>query len=74
MPPEHLTPATTDDIEQALAFALRYDGRRRFDHALEFMARITAAHLVAHLTRSGYVVMHKPPAWSCACGDTAQRS
>ena len=27
----------------------------------EVMARITAARLVEHLERSGYVVMHNPP-------------
>ncbi len=28
-PPDRLTPATPDDLADALAFALRFDGRRR---------------------------------------------
>ena len=55
-----LTPATTDDIADALAFALRFDGRKRIHTGDEFMARITAQKLVAHLELSGFVVMKKP--------------
>ena len=44
-----LTPATTEDIADALAFALRFDGRKRIHTGDEFMARITAQKLVAHL-------------------------
>ena len=36
-----LRPATSDDIADALAFALRFDGRRRFDKGNEMMAKIT---------------------------------
>jgi len=56
-----LTPATTEDIEQALAFALRFDGRRRVHNGDEFMARIMAERLVKHLELCGFVVMKKPP-------------
>ncbi len=55
--PEHLRPATPDEIAETLSFALRYDGRRRVHHADATMARITAERLVAHLERSGFVVM-----------------
>lgn len=55
-----LTPATTDDIADALAFALWFDGRKRIHTGAEFMARITAQKLVAHLERSGFVVMKRP--------------
>lgn len=56
-----LSPATVDDIEDAIAFALRFDGRKRAHTGDEFMARITAERLVAHLERCGFVVMKKPP-------------
>jgi hypothetical protein len=55
------TPATTDDLEQALAHALRFDGRRQFKLAGESMAKITAAHLVRCMAQSGFVVMKEPP-------------
>jgi hypothetical protein len=38
---ERMTPATPDDLEQALAFALRFDGRKRVRQGDEFMANIT---------------------------------
>ncbi len=56
-----ITPAAPDDLADALAFALRFDGRRRKDDAAEIMARIVAKRLVEHLERSGFVVMKKPP-------------
>ena len=56
-----LTPANADEVEQALAFALRYDGRKRSHKGDELMARIVAEHLVQHLELSGFVIMKKPP-------------
>ena len=56
-----LSPAATEDVVQALSFALRYRGRKRVDTAVEAMARITAERLTEHLARSGFVVMKKPP-------------
>ena len=35
---ERMTPASPDDFEQALAFALRFDGRKGVHHGDEFMA------------------------------------
>ncbi len=58
--PERLTPATPDDLADALAFALRFDGRRRKHDAAEMMAAIVAKRLVEHLERSGFVVMKRP--------------
>jgi len=58
---DRMTPATPDDLEQAIAFALRFDGRKRVHNGDEFMARITAQRLVAHLRRSGFVVMRRTP-------------
>ncbi len=59
--PDQLRPATPDEIAESLSFALRYDGRKRVRHADDMMARITAQRLVEHLTRSGFVLMKRPP-------------
>jgi hypothetical protein len=64
--PDRLTPATPEDIADALAFALRFDGRKRKHDAGEFMAAIVAKRLVEHLDRAGFVVMKKPPAVGAA--------
>jgi hypothetical protein len=56
-----LTPATPEDLADALAFALRYSGRKRTHDAGEMMAAIVAKRLVEHFERSGFVVMKKPP-------------
>lgn len=58
---ERLTPATADEVASALAFALRYSGRKRVSDAGEMMASIVAKRLVEHLQRSGFVVMQRPP-------------
>jgi hypothetical protein len=60
--PTDLTPATDEETEWALSFALRFDGRRHHHKADEAMARIVAAHLNQHLRQSGFVVMKKPAA------------
>ena len=57
-----LRPATIEEVEDTLAFALPYEGRRRVHNADEMMARITAERLVEQLARSGFVLMRKPPA------------
>jgi hypothetical protein len=64
--PNPLTPAAPDDLADALAFALRFDGRKRKHDAGEFMAAIVARRLVEHLDRAGFVVMKKPPAVGAA--------
>jgi hypothetical protein len=48
-----LRPATPDEIAEPLAFALRYNDRKRVHDADEAMSRITAERLVQHLQRSG---------------------
>ena len=58
---DRLTPASSEDLADALAFALRYSGRKRTHDAGEMMAAIVAKQLVEHLERSGFVVMKKPP-------------
>jgi hypothetical protein len=59
---DRLRPATAEEIADTIAFALRYEGRKRVAHADEMMARITADRLVRHLRGSGFVVMRAPPA------------
>jgi hypothetical protein len=60
--PDRLTPATPEDLADALAFALRFDGRRRKHDAGEIMARIVAERLAKHLEVAGFIVMKRPPA------------
>ncbi len=57
----NLRSASRDELTQSLSVAPRFNGRKRVHDADEAMARITADRLVAHLERSGYVVMHKLP-------------
>jgi len=59
--PSHLRAATADEIADVMAFALRYEGRKRVHHADEVIARIAAERLVEHLVAAGFVVMRKPP-------------
>ena len=59
--PAPLRPATQDEIAHALAFALRYNGRKRVHDADDAMSRITAERLVRHLEASGFVIMKAPP-------------
>jgi hypothetical protein len=58
---EQLRPATREDVEWALSYALRYNGRKRTHDADEMMARIAAKRLADHLEACGLVVMQKPP-------------
>ena len=39
---DRLTPASSEDLADALAFALRYSGRKRVNDASEMMAAIVA--------------------------------
>jgi len=65
-PPDKLTPADPRDLADALAFALRYQGRKRVHNADEIMAEIVAKRLVEHLERAGFVVMQRAPIWGGA--------
>ena len=58
---DKLTPADPSDLADALAFALRFAGRKRVHNADEIMAEIVAKRLVEHLERAGFVVMKRPP-------------
>jgi transketolase len=55
--PATLRPADPSELEQALAHALQFDGRKTFRVSGEMMAKITAAHLVEQIQRAGFVVM-----------------
>jgi hypothetical protein len=57
---DKLTLADPSDLAAALAFALRYQGRKRVHNADEIMAEIVAKRLVDHLQRAGFVVMKRP--------------
>ena len=59
-PADRLTPATPEDLAAALAFALRFQGRKRVHNADEIMAEIVAKRLVDHLERAGFVIMKRP--------------
>ena len=59
--PAQLHPADPADVADALAYALRYDGKRRVYHADDAMARITAERLIRHLERAGFVLMRSEP-------------
>jgi hypothetical protein len=58
---EKLTPADPKDLAQAIAFALRYSGRKRARDADEYMAQIAAKRIVEYLERSRFVVMKLAP-------------
>jgi hypothetical protein len=49
-------------LAAGIAFALRFEGRKRVHNADEIMAEIVAKRLVEHLERAGFIVMKKPPA------------
>jgi hypothetical protein len=59
--PGDLTPASPDDIADTLAFALRFEGRKRTNDADDLMAGLVAKRLVKHLERSGFVILKRPP-------------
>jgi hypothetical protein len=61
MTTEPLRPAEPQDIADALAFALRYSGRKRVSDSADLMATIVAKRLVEHLDRCGFVILRKPP-------------
>lgn len=58
---DKLTRADPAALADAIAFALRYSGRKRVHYADEYMARIAAERIVQHLEQAQFVVMRKPP-------------
>ncbi len=63
-----LTPASADDLADALPFALRFQGRKRNHSADEIMAEIGAKRLVEHLERAGFVVKRPPEIGAAGLG------
>jgi hypothetical protein len=63
-----LSPATREDVADALAFALRFQGRKRAHNAEELMSTIVAKRLVEHLERSGFVMKRPPMGGAAALG------
>jgi hypothetical protein len=61
-PDEKLTLADPDELASALAFALKFEGRKRQHDADSFMAEIVAKRLVRYLERARFVVMKRPRA------------
>ena len=59
--PSALSLAKFEDFADALAFTLRFQGRKRVHNADELMSAIVAKRLVEHLEPSGFVVMKRPP-------------
>ena len=57
-----LRPVTPDEVADALSFALRFKGRKPFPQSSTLMAQITAAHLMEHLQRCGFLIMKRPDA------------
>jgi hypothetical protein len=60
MPDDKLKPADPDDLARDIAFALRFDGRKRKHDADDSMASIAADRIVRPLERA-YVILKKPP-------------
>ena len=59
---EPMTPATRQEVAEALSYALRFglDGKsRRTGH--EHLAPLAAAHLAEHLMRSGFSILRRVP-------------
>ena len=67
-PQNNLRLATHDEVSDALAHALRFNGRKRSRDADEMQARITAGHLLRCLEMSGFVLMRRPPIASHGVG------
>ncbi len=63
---EQLTPASRDDLAQAIAFALQVRGRKRIRTAGDIMATLTAERIAEHLEDAGFIIMRKPPAVGAA--------
>ena len=69
---ENLTPPPPP-IPDALAFALRFQGRKRVHNADEVMSVIVAEQLVEHLERCGFLIMKKPPLCEGGPSDAGSR-
>lgn len=57
-----LRPATAEELEDTLSFALRFKGRKRWDGASPLIAQIAAVSLRAALEEAGFMIMKEPDA------------
>jgi hypothetical protein len=55
-----LRPATVEELEDTLTFALRFKGRKRWDGAGPMISAIAAESLRIALEEAGYVIMKTP--------------
>jgi hypothetical protein len=58
---QKLIPADPQDLADAIAFALKFSGRKRVHDSDAFMAKIAADRIVRRLEQARYVVMKKSP-------------
>ena len=65
-----MSPADPDEL------ALQCDGRRRFRHGDDLMAKLVADHLVRYLEARNFIIMRKPskPGHSTSAGKPTDRS
>ena len=64
-----LTPASREDVIQAIQHGMLFDGRKRSHHWDRINAQIAAEKLADALTRANFVIMRGPPA-PAHTGDT----
>jgi hypothetical protein len=57
---DDLTPASARDVEICLSIALTRGSSLARNQAAEVTAKVVAERLMAHLERSGFVIMRKP--------------
>lgn len=71
-----MSPADPDELRLALSLALQCDGRRRFRHGDDLMAKLVADHLVRYLEARNFIIMQKPskPGHSTSAGKPTDRS
>ncbi len=67
-----LTPTTSDEPAETVAYALRLERRKRVHQVDEIMAQITGRRLVEHPRQPGFVILKRPP--STAPSALARRS
>jgi hypothetical protein len=64
-----LHPASRDDVAETLRYVLRYDlSGRPYRQGSEMAVAMAADLLVAHLERSGFVLMRRPAARAHSAG------
>ena len=57
-----LAVASSEEVTEALSYALRYDERGKPRRGgWEFAASLAAERLTEHLRRSGFIIMKAPP-------------